>query len=163
MWNLQITYKHSRRTIEAWKYLSWQFNRFQQLYWSHSNSFEWWDMHEHKMLTGATQVSSERRVVEWKFGLQCGICRNEFLIFRSPNMQCEACKNECSIIRKLKSHIGTMQQERSKSLCKCHCEICENKALVAGKLKEHKWELLEARNMFINVKLVTKCRTYRNI
>ena len=53
-------------------------------------------------------------------------------------MQCEACKNECSIIRKLKSHIGTMQQERSKSLCKCHCEICENKALVAGKLKEHK-------------------------
>jgi hypothetical protein len=35
-------------------------------------------------------------------------------------------------------------------------EFCENKDVVIGKLKEHKRELLEARNVFINVKIVTK-------
>ena len=35
-------------------------------------------------------------------------------------------------------------------------EFCENEDLVIGKLKEHKRELLEARNVSINVKIVTK-------
>ena len=69
------TCKYSLKSQEeVWKHeqfiwkiiLLWQFYRFQQLSWSHSNSFEWWDMHEHKMLTGAPQVSSGSRVVEWK-------------------------------------------------------------------------------------------------
>ena len=44
------------------------------------------------------------------------------------------------------------KEERSQK----YCEFCKNKDLVIGKLKEHQRELLEARNMFINVKFVTK-------
>jgi hypothetical protein len=43
-----------------------------------------------------------------------------------------------------------------KEACKFYFELCENKDLVIGKLREHKRELLEARNVFINVKIVTK-------
>ena len=43
-----------------------------------------------------------------------------------------------------------------KKACKFYFEFCENKDLVIGKIKEHKPELLEARNVFINVKIVTK-------
>ena len=43
-----------------------------------------------------------------------------------------------------------------KKACAFYCEFCENKDLVIGKLKENKPELLEARNVFINVKIVTK-------
>ena len=53
-----------------------------------------------------------------------------------------------------KSHIGAMHEEKERS--QKYCEFCENKDLVIGKLKEHQRELLEARNMFINVKFVTK-------
>jgi hypothetical protein len=37
-----------------------------------------------------------------------------------------------------------------------YCKLCENKDLVIEKLNEHKRELLEARNVLINVKFVTK-------
>ena len=80
-----INLKNSGRIIEASKYLSWQLIRFQQLSWSHSNSFEWWDMHEHKMLTGAPQVSSGKRVVEWKSWFYCEKCKNEFWLIRKLN------------------------------------------------------------------------------
>jgi hypothetical protein len=71
-WNLQINYKKSGKTLEAWGI------HMKRILFCHDNFlgfnnppevihiFEWWDMHEHKMLTGAPQVSSGRRVVEWK-------------------------------------------------------------------------------------------------
>ena len=41
-----------------------------------------------------------------------------------------------------------------KETCEFYCEFCENKDLVFEKLKEHKRELLEAKNVFIKVKIV---------
>jgi hypothetical protein len=46
-------------------------------------------------------------------------------------MQCEACRNNCQKLRKLKSHIGVMHEERG-----IHFEFCESKDVVIGKLKE---------------------------
>jgi hypothetical protein len=46
-------------------------------------------------------------------------------------MQCEACRNNCQKLRKLKSHIGVMHEERG-----IYFEFCENKDVVIGKLKD---------------------------
>jgi hypothetical protein len=47
-----------------------------------------------------------------------------------------------------------------KEACAFYCEFCETEDLVIGKLKEHKRELLEARNVLINVKIETKNEEY---